>query len=123
MHTTDSTISDAGFRSITVDIEKVLSGEKEMSQEPGFILADGDIVYVPGRARTVSVLGEIQRPGVYSIDTTGEGTSLFDIIAAAGGPGINADTSCVRVTRIIGQTSHTLEIISMQVTAHSSFAG
>ena len=110
MHTTDSTISDAGFRSITVDIEKVLSGEKEMSQEPGFILADGDIVYVPGRARTVSVLGEIQRPGVYNIDTTGEGTSLFDIIAAAGGPGINADTSCVRVTRIIGQTSHTLEI-------------
>ena len=52
--------------SMIVDIDKVLAGEKEIeSDHDTFVLRDGDIVYVPETARTVSVLGEVQRPGVY----------------------------------------------------------
>ena len=107
---TMASTSNTRSESIIVDIDKVLTGEKEIPSEYGFVLNDGDIVYVPERARTVSVLGEVQRPGVYTVDTKGEGTSVFDIIAAAGGPGINADTGCVRVTRSKDQTACTTEI-------------
>lgn len=85
--------------SIIVDASKVLAGEEEADPELCPLLEDGDVVYVPEKARTVSVLGEVQRPGVYTVDTAGIGTRVFDIIAAAGGPGINADTSCIQVTR------------------------
>lgn len=97
--------------SMIVDIDKVLAGEKEIESDyDTFVLRDGDIVYVPETARTVSVLGEVQRPGVYTVDTKGEGTRLFDVIAAAGGPGINADTGCIRITRTEEHATRTIEI-------------
>ncbi len=103
---TDGSKSD----SIVVDVNQVLAGEGEDDPECDPFLQDRDVVYVPERTRTVSVLGEVQRPGVYTVDTSGTGTRAFDAIAAAGGPGINADTSCVRVTRHTGQEVRTVEI-------------
>lgn len=108
--TTTTSTADIGSESIIVDIDSVLAAEKDIESEYGFVLRDGDIVYVPEKARTVSVLGEVQRPGMYTVDTKGEGTKLFDVIAGAGGPGINADTGCIRVTRSEKQATRTIEI-------------
>ncbi len=104
--------SDDGIKSesIIVDINKALSGEEEADPELCPFLKDGDIVYVPPKVRTVSVLGEVQRPGVYTVDDTKAGTRVFDVIAAAGGPGINADTSCIRVTRHGEQGTEIIEV-------------
>lgn len=97
--TTPGSANGMKSESIIVDISKTLAGEEEVGSELCPFLQDGDVVHVPLKARTVSVLGEVQKPRVYTIDTAGAGTRVFDIIAAAGGPGINADTSCIRVTR------------------------
>ena len=103
---TDGSKSDL----IVVDVNQVLAGEETHALENNFILQDGDVIYVPAKIRTVSVLGEVQRPGVYTVDTAGTGTRVFDVIAAAGGLGINADTSCVRITRHTELGMHTVVI-------------
>jgi polysaccharide export outer membrane protein len=107
---TPASDDDIKSDSIIVDMNKVLAGEGETESEYYSVLQDGDIVYVPEKIRTVSVLGEVQRPGVYTVETSGAGTKVFDVIAAAGGPGINADTGCIRVTRHLEQGTHTIEI-------------
>jgi len=108
--TTPSSASSMKSESIIVDMNKALAGEGEVDPVSCPFLEDGDVVYVPMKARTVSVLGEVQRPGVYTADTAGTGTKVFDIIAAAGGPGINADTSCIRVTRHLEQETRIIEV-------------
>ncbi|MGE5587646.1 MAG: SLBB domain-containing protein [Clostridia bacterium] len=71
------------------------------------MLADGDVIHVPEALRTVSVLGEVERPGMYPI---GPDTRVFDVIAAAGGPGLNGDISCIQVTRTAGGTTQVFEV-------------
>ena len=70
-------------------------------------LKDGDIIHVPEALRTISVLGEVAKPGIYPV---GPDTRVFDAIAAAGGPGVNGDTSCVQVTRGAGQAARVFEV-------------
>jgi protein involved in polysaccharide export with SLBB domain len=70
-------------------------------------LADGDVIHVPEAVRTVSVLGEVEKPGIYPI---GPDTRVFDVIAAAGGPGLNGDISHIQVTRTSDATTQVFEV-------------
>lgn len=76
------------------------------------LLKDGDVIHVQEAVRTISVLGEVQRPGVYPI---GPETRVFDAIAASGGLGTYADASCIRVTRPSAHEDLTVEIDLDQV--------
>ncbi|MGE5592297.1 MAG: SLBB domain-containing protein, partial [Betaproteobacteria bacterium] len=75
--------------------------------EDNVMLANGDIIHVPEAVRTISVLGEVEKPGIYPI---GPDTRVFDAIAAAGGPGLNGDISCIQVTRTAGGTTQVFEV-------------
>lgn len=74
--------------------------------EPGFILQPFDEVYVrrsPGymTQQNVSITGEVNFPGSYTISK--RGTRLSDIIKAAGGPNITAYIKGARLERYITQ--------------------
>jgi len=122
-----SSVDSIKSDSIVVNVDQVLTREEDSLEYNNVILQDGDGIYVPEKARTVSVLGEVQRPGVYAVDTVGTETRVFDVIAAAGGPGINADTSCIRVTRYTEKGAHTIEIdldtLGATESGHSSSSG
>ncbi|HHV61074.1 MAG TPA: hypothetical protein GXX51_00285 [Firmicutes bacterium] len=79
--------------SIKVDLGKLMTGRDLSLNIP---LEDGDVIFVPEAVREVSVLGEVNRPGVYPIH---EGSRLLDAIAAAGGPTPEGDTTCVTLVR------------------------
>jgi protein involved in polysaccharide export with SLBB domain len=75
-----------------IDIEGILSGHVPHSEAPG--LVDGDVLFVPGALERMTLLGEVRRPGSYSIEP---GSTLMDVMAAAGGPTEWADMGAVRV--------------------------
>ena len=75
-----------------IDIEGILSGNVLHSEAPG--LVDGDVLFVPGALERMTLLGEVRRPGSYSIEP---GSTLMDVMAAAGGPTEWADMGAVRV--------------------------
>lgn len=60
------------------------------------LLAGGDVVFVPEVSRQVVVLGEVARPGVYSVY---EGARLLDAIAMAGGSTEKAELGSVGIYR------------------------
>ncbi|MBC7078567.1 MAG: SLBB domain-containing protein, partial [Synergistales bacterium] len=76
-----------------VNFEAVVSGG---NREDNLALVDGDIISVPALVRQVSVLGAVRNPGVYQIK---KDTKLLDVIAQAGGPTEEGDTTGVTVTR------------------------
>jgi len=61
-----------------VDVDEAMAGREEP-----MALIDGDVIYVPQRSGEVVVLGEVSRPGGYSLP---RGAKLLDAIAAASGP-------------------------------------
>ncbi|HOB43355.1 MAG TPA: SLBB domain-containing protein [Bacillota bacterium] len=72
-----------------VDVDEAMAG----GTEP-MALLDGDVVYVPQRSGEIVVLGEVARPGGYSLP---KGAKLLDAIAAAGGPTSKASLEDVTV--------------------------
>ena len=65
--------------SFTVDVEALLE-----APEPGqnIRVQDGDVIYIPASVTEVSVIGEVARPGTYTLRRN---TRLIDALAAAGG--------------------------------------
>lgn len=59
-------------------------------------LSGGETIMIPEAKRQVLVLGEVERPGVY---TFSEGARLLDAVALAGGLTANADGSRATLTR------------------------
>lgn len=64
--------------------------------EHNLLLAGGDVVFIPELSRQVLVLGEVIRPGVYTIY---EGARVLDAIAMADGPTERADLSAIGIYR------------------------
>lgn len=64
--------------------------------EHNLLLAGGDVVFVPELSRQVLVLGEVTRPGVYTIY---EGARVLDAIAMADGPTERANLGAVGIYR------------------------
>jgi protein involved in polysaccharide export with SLBB domain len=77
--------------SVTLDAEALL---RDPSLDANALLADGDALFVPEAREQVAIMGEVARPGVYP---AGRGTTLMDILAAAGGPTDKADLGRVKV--------------------------
>ncbi|MFH0911710.1 MAG: SLBB domain-containing protein [Planctomycetota bacterium] len=73
---------------IPVDVQGIMARRETASDVP---LAPGDTVIVPS-ARAVSVLGMVNRPGAFGIDTANR-TSLAEMISRGGGfkPGADQD--------------------------------
>jgi polysaccharide export outer membrane protein len=61
-------------------------------------LESGDVVFVPTRGSAVRVVGEINRPGTYELQS---GESLVDLVRAAGGFRPTAVPSRVQIERIL----------------------
>ena len=59
-------------------------------------LQGGEMILVPRSNRTVLVFGEVVKPGTYTILP---GERIMDVLAKAGGPGVNADLTQVRYTK------------------------
>ncbi len=74
-----------------MDAEALL---RDPSLDANALLADGDALFVPEAREQVAIMGEVARPGVYP---AGRGTTLMDLIAAAGGPTGKADLARVKV--------------------------
>ncbi len=77
--------------STTVDLDQALRGG-----DVGYILSDGDVVFIPDTRQQVAVMGEVARPGVYAYT---EGITLMEVMAMAGGPSTKADLDRVRLYR------------------------
>ncbi|NPV51925.1 MAG: hypothetical protein HPY71_00165 [Firmicutes bacterium] len=88
---------------IKLDLEKLMTGGDLASNIP---LEDGDVIFVPAAVREISVLGEVNRPGVYPIH---DGSRLLDAIAAAGGPTPEGDTTCITLVRREGEMTVTFK--------------
>jgi protein involved in polysaccharide export with SLBB domain len=74
-----------------VDVEALVA---EPYSEANGSLSSGDVIYVPEARPQVTVLGEVARPGVY---TLAREATLMDALAAAGGPLKHAALDGVRV--------------------------
>lgn len=63
-------------------------------------MKSGDVIYIPVINREVYILGEVVRPGGYTIE---EDTTPADILAMAGGPTDRADLEKVQIIRRDGK--------------------
>jgi len=61
---------------VSVDIEKVISGEKD------YEIQDGDLIYIPQKINSVYVFGQVNNPGFVPYE---EGKNYKDYITKAGG--------------------------------------
>ena len=77
--------------SVTLDAEALL---RDASLDANVLLADGDALFIPEARQQAAIMGEVARPGVYP---AGRGTTLMDLLAAAGGPTGKADLGRVKV--------------------------
>jgi protein involved in polysaccharide export with SLBB domain len=86
-------------RIIEIPAERLSRGEAKFN----IVIRPSDRLYVePPPTGVVYIDGEIQRPGVYSLPTTGELT-LDRLVAAAGGLGPLAIPERVDLVRIVGK--------------------
>lgn len=63
---------------------------------------NGDVIYVPEGRRHVLVLGQVQRPGLYVLPSSGP-VRLLDVLALAGGPTRRAVLDSVGILRVDGR--------------------
>ena len=72
----------------------LLSGKKPMDQN----LQLDDVIFIPNRLKTVSILGEINHPGIYELKPD---ESLKDVLEMSGGLKITAYLDRVQIDRIV----------------------
>jgi len=65
-------------------------------QDANLLVQGGDVIFVPEAKNQVLVLGEVTRPGVYSIS---DGAKVLDAIALAGGPKERAALESIGIYR------------------------
>ena len=81
---------------IAIDMPRILAGD------PGadVVLSDGDKIFLPRRNDTVTVLGEVFRPGSFRFEA---GQSLDDYLALGAGATARADQQGIYVVRANGR--------------------
>ena len=72
----------------------LLTGKKLRDQK----LQLDDVIFIPRRGKTVNILGEINRPGIYELN---QEESLIDIIQIAGGIKVTAFLNRMQIDRIV----------------------
>jgi polysaccharide export outer membrane protein len=81
---------------IAIDLPRILAGD----QGADVVLGDGDKVFLPRRNDTVTVLGEVFRPGSFRFEA---GQSLDDYLALGAGATARADQKGIYVVRANGR--------------------
>jgi len=81
---------------IAIDLPRILAGDRGAD----VVLSDGDKVVMPRRNDTVTVLGEVFRPGSFRFET---GQSLNDYLALGAGATSRADRRGIYVVRANGR--------------------
>ncbi|MCS7208206.1 MAG: SLBB domain-containing protein [Fimbriimonadales bacterium] len=84
-----------------------VQGDTSESGNP--LLQDGDVIVIPQNLQRYAIVGQVNRPGYYSIPE-GKPFLLSDAIAQAGGMTPRAITSTVTVLRVEGDTLQRLRI-------------
>ena len=80
---------------VTIDFyDYLLTGKKPNDQK----LQHDDVVFIPKRIKTVSIEGEVNRPGIYELL---DGETLLDIISMAGELKISAYLDRLQIDRIV----------------------
>jgi len=67
----------------------------------------GDVVHVPSVAKTVSVSGEVRRPGIYELKNE---KTLNDVVLLAGGLLPNALKTQIKIQRIVGSEKKLIDV-------------
>ncbi len=78
---------------MTLDLDAALSGKLPREES---ILKDQDTIIIPELVREASVLGAVNRPGVYSIH---KDTRVLQVLAQAGGITRDSDGASAILTR------------------------
>lgn len=81
---------------IAIDLPRILAGDRGAD----VVLSDGDKVYLPRRNDTVTVLGEVFRPGSFRYDAD---QSLEDYLALGAGATTRADQRGIYIVRANGR--------------------
>lgn len=84
-----------------------VQGDTSESNNPA--LQDGDVIVVPQNLQRYAIVGQVARPGYYSIPE-GKPFLLSDAIAQAGGMTARAITSTVTVLRVEGDSLKRLRV-------------
>lgn len=74
----------------TIDVDKLL----KLGGHQNYLVQSDDVIYVPFTNRVVYILGQVEKPGSYSID---QETTPADVLAMAGGPTERADLKNVKI--------------------------
>jgi polysaccharide export outer membrane protein len=100
---TEATLVTGGGRTtVPIDMEKLLDGGDPSENRE---LAPGDVLLVQTReieSAQVQVMGEVVKPGPYPVP--GDGASVVDLLADAGGPTAQAELSHAQIMHA-GQTT------------------
>lgn len=95
-------------RIVAINLDKLKQGDPRMN----IVIRDNDIIYVPPvRVGEFYVMGEVDRPGVYSL--TGRRVTIRQALAAAGNLGSGAWPSNSYLVRRIGQNQE--QVIAVDI--------
>lgn len=116
----DAIISNSAADGATgAKASEAAAGEVDTSSARVVTLEDGDVLYVPPAFFKVSVLGEVQRPGVYELK---KGSRLLDALAEAGGVGKEGDPTSVSLMRKASGDVVTVDVEKLLALAGSAQA-
>jgi polysaccharide export outer membrane protein len=104
----------------SVSVKRVVDGKltilkvkvSEIAQDPNLVppeILPGDSIQVPFRNSTFSILGQVQRPGMYEIPE-GSHTNIIEAVLMAGGYTRTAAQNSVTVKRLVGGKLVTLKV-------------
>ncbi len=95
-----------------VDVEGIL---RSPGSGTNVVVRSGDAVYIPPNVAKVSVVGEVSRPGTYTLSG---GSKLIDAVAAAGGA---ADRAALEGVRLL-QESKGYEPVEVSLGSNNEFS-
>jgi polysaccharide export outer membrane protein len=81
---------------IAIDLPRILAGDRGADLP----LSDGDRIFLPRRNESITVLGEVFRPGSFRFE---EGQSLKDYLALGAGTTVRADEKKIYIVRADGR--------------------
>jgi len=98
-------VSDTSKLAIEINLNDLIQGRDPVSN---ILLRDGDIIYIP-RAKRYMVMGEVNKPGIYNLDSYRK-TSILEAIIQAGGFTPLASKNGVWIYRVAGDKDQEIRV-------------
>jgi protein involved in polysaccharide export with SLBB domain len=106
--------TNEGSRVIAVNFKSLMNGEKRSN----IVIRDNDVIYVPREeVGEFYVMGEVQRPGVYSL--TGRQITVKMAIAAAGNLGVTSWPQNSILIRRVGENQEQMIPLDVEAIFHA----